>query len=666
MGEGDHLPNISMLFDCSGDNPSSLLYREIARNALKNILPPNLLIPHYEDLDLQSDQQEEFSTLLPLFHAFPGPTVPTNISFFVLSKYRPNSFQFFFEMISHWLVPGKRLNITLFHAIDFYLPDLGPDIYTLCEVMVNVDRQDELEELSRNLPIIETEICLGMQSNYYARRILEVKGLTPDAKTAIIQDAIASLIDRLPKVFDYDLLTEMQHVLVMSPDEFKAQRQSRHLTRIISGHYLFRKILREAVQRVPEKRHLNLKLFRASLHMPEGDKTVLGIIVGFNFLRDKEVFEERHLLSAIQNYVPAAQAVENSFFANRRGTEQICTFYFEIEKPDGEKFTADEIRILRQELPTDLKDRIEHLMHPVFMPRNEEEIMRNILSLSNQIKYIHDLPQVIISFDQQTHTDLFFTIILVRVMKPGSASIQDMFSFAETPLGYIHDRTKTVGFLRKKYAKEAAVFGVKVDKNQFLRRDHSIDLNKARQTVSLELVKVLGDIRDFNGGLISKQNELLCSLREALNDTVKYNELLLENFFYSLTPDVMRTVLDAQVLKEWFLLLLESIDAGFFAGENYSVKMQVEPDYVIAMVKAEDKGLRDLLNQALSGFDTTSTKCGCSFVSVYELSYIGFIYLCDEPDGQQLFCQTLQKTLDTWHHKVHFVGPILEENVREA
>jgi len=649
MVDNNFLPNIKMLFNLSNEN-SNLLYKDIACNSLKKILPANLLQPVSLDADLLSDQQEEFAALLPIFHYTPCQSTPANISFFVLSKYRSNAFQFFFEMISHWLVPGKRLNVVLVNAQDFHLPDLGKELYTLCEVIIHVEKAEDLEELQRNLPIIETEICLGMQSVYYARRILEIKGLSADAKTAIIQDYIASLIARLPKIFDYDLLTEMQHVLVMCRDEFKAERESRHLSKIISGHYLFRKVLREAAGKMPEKRHLNVKLFRASLHQEETEKQVLGILVGFNFLRDKEVFEERHLLSAIQNYVSSAQPVEHSFFANRRGTENICTFYMEIEKPGGEPFHSDEIKLLKQELPSDLKDRIEHLMHPVFMPRNEEEIMRNILSLSNQIRYIHDVPQVIISFDQQTYTDLFFTIILVRVMKPGCSSIQEMFN-NESEVGYIHDRSKTVGFLRKKYAKEAAVFGLTLPKYQFLRKDNSIDLNKARQAVASELNKVLGDVRDFNGGLISKQNELLCILREALSSSVKYSDLLLENFFYSLTPDVMRTVLEPTMLQAWFKMLLELIDAGFFAGEDYSVKIQTESNYTIVMVKAEDKSLREVLNQALSPLDVTSTKLACSYVSVYELSYIGFLYLSSDPDDQQNFCQILQTTLANWNQK---------------
>lgn len=649
-------PRIVTLFDSSGDDPNHHHYQEVISNTLKKILPDNIRVLA-TDPDLLEDQREEFLSLLPLLTATSCEKTPAHISFFLISKFRPNAFKFFFEMVSNWLVPGKRLNVLLFYAVDFHMPDLCEDGFTLCEVIVRVDDAAELEILRCNLPIIETEVRLGMQSTYYAQRILEIKGLAADAKTSMIQEHIAFLLKRLPKIFENDVLTEMQHVLVMCRDEFKAARDCRHLSRIISIHYLFRKSLRESVKVSPDRRHLSLKLFKTTIHPPSAEgKVVLGVVVGLNFLGDKEVFEERQLLGAIQNYIPSAQVVENSFFANKRGTEQICTLYLEIEKVNGDEFTGEEIRILRQELPTDLKDRIEHLMHPVFMPRNEEEIMRNILALSNQIKYLHDLPQVIISFDQQTHSDLFFTVILLKVMTPGSPSIQEMFRNSASSLGYIHDRSKTVGFLRKKYTKEATVFGVKLDKNQFLRRDHSIDLNKARQTVVSELVFIVGELRDFNGGMISKQNETFCVLRDLVSKHVKYNELLLENFFYSLTPDVMRTVLDPKLLKSLFLLLLESIDHGFFSGENYALKMQVDPRHILVMIKSEERSIKESIDRALSRFDFHSSKLASSFVLVYEIAYLGYLYICDEPEHQQSFCQSLQHSIMSWDQKRRFIS----------
>lgn len=591
------VPKISTTFDTQAADGINSIYYGAIRQILQKILPLEVFVIQEADADFQADQREHFHALLPIVQYQLTSEVQTNLSFYALYKYRSNAFKFFFEMITNWLVPGKRLNAVMVYAVDFYMPEISQDLYTLCEVMINIDNLTDLTEIQGNLPIIESEVRLGLESSYYARRILEVKGLSPDKKTTMIQEYIANLVRRLPRNFDIDIMSEMQHVLVICRDDFKAVRGTRHLSRIISVQYLFRKALREAVKLFPEKRHLSLKLFRAKLRLPDGDKTIVGILVGVNFLKDQEVFEKKHLLTAIQNYIPSAHAIEDSFFANRRGTENICTLYIEIEKNNGEEFTHEEIRFLRRKLPIDLKDRIEHLMHPIFMPRNEEEIMRNVLSLSNQIKYMRDIPQVTISFDEQTQTSLFFTVILVRVIKPGSPSIQEMFKGSKTVLHYLHDRCKTVGHLRKKYIKEANVFRIKLSKSHYLRKDHSIDLFKARQFVIAELSRIVGEVRDFNGGIISKQNELLCAVRDLLGESIKYNDLLLENFFYSLLPVAMRAIMDPLALKNLFLMQVESIEKSFFNNEIYLLSLSQDSQYVYVMIKAQNRSIKEELSR---------------------------------------------------------------------
>jgi hypothetical protein len=638
------LPKIVTQFESSVDE-NHLLYTQALRNTLQKILPHQLWegpSEHY---------LENLHGLLPFVFNPTVNDVPVNLSFYAIFKYRANAFQFFFEMISHWLIPPKRLNAVWVHAVDFWIPEISEERYTLCEVMVHVDNHMDLAEVQRNLPRIEREAKLGLSSSYHARRILGLKGLSLDEKTALVQDHIAYLIQRRPRDFDQDVMTEMQHAFAMCSDTFKVQRDSRHLSRVISVHYLFRKAVRNAIRLLPEKRYLSLKIFRAHIHLPKGEKAVLAILVGVNFLKDKEAFEKRHILGAIQNYISNAQVVEDSFFTNRRGTENICTLYLEIEKSNGEFFTSAEIKTLRKELPIDLKDRIEQLMHPVFMPRNEEEIMRNVLILSNQIKFIRDIPQVIINFDEQTHTSLFFTIILVRVLKPQARSIQDLFSYKETFLSYIHDRCKAVGTLRKKHVKEATIFRVKISKEQFLRRDHSIDLYKARQTVCMELCRVVGEVRDYNGGMISKQNELLATLRDLMGESIKYREFLLENFFYSIMPVTMRAILNPECLKILFEIQLEIIDTPFSNGEGYTLKMRIENDFVYVMIKAQERSIKDELTQTFTKQQIPPFDLANSYVKIYDVPYVGFLYRCSDHEKQRHFCQTVHNVINTWEYK---------------
>ena len=113
------------------------------------------------------------------------------------------------------MIPGKSLKVVAVNAIDFTLPLIGEDIFTLCEVAIDVDNSEEIEVIQRNFPLIETEARLGLDSEYYARKILEVKGVSSDQKTTIIQQHIAFISKRMPKIFSKDVFNEMRHIFVL-------------------------------------------------------------------------------------------------------------------------------------------------------------------------------------------------------------------------------------------------------------------------------------------------------------------------------------------------------------------------------------------------------------------------------------------------------------------
>ena len=155
---------------------------------------------------------------------------------------------------------------------------------------------------------------------------------------------------------------------------------------------------------------------------------------------------------------------------------------------------------------------------------------------TNAFKFINDLPQVIISFNTQTEDELLFTVILLRLSRKKDHCIDELFRDSPTELKIKELEVKRVGLLRKRYPKEANVFKVSLDKKKFLRKDFTIDLFKARQAVSNELNTIFNGIRDFNGGILSKQQEVFQELRNLVKEKSSNKDFLLENFFYSLTP----------------------------------------------------------------------------------------------------------------------------------
>lgn len=636
---------IAPLFEANKGGSNTRLHHIVTCDLLRRIVPKDIVALSWQD---KAECFKEYKKILPLVTVSEEQKIPFNLSFFLLCQFRPNAFQFFYEVVSRWLVPGKRLNVELFFATDFRFPDLSDEIYTVAEAMVRIENQYDLEVLQKHLPIIETELRLGVASVYHARRIMEIKGLGADEKTAKIHENIASLIKRRSGNVDWDILSEMQHFLINCSDKFKAVHEYQYMSRVICFLYLFRKSLHKSIKGQEEKRHLLLKFMRVRLHLSSQVKRVLGVLVAISLKGNHEVFEERHLIRGVQNIIPQVKTVEGSFFMSHSPNESVRTLYFEIEKTDGVEFSSEEIKKLSKRLPSDLKAGVERLIHPIFMPRNEEEIMRNILTLSQQLKYVRDIPEVILSFDEQTATRLSFTVILLRILKSDSKSIQELFLNKKTFLEYFPERVKNVGFLRKKYAKEATVFHVRLDKARFLREDHSLDLYKARRAVVEELISILGEIRDFNGGMISKQNEVFLFLKELLGGVGKHHGLLLENFFYSLTPVVMRSLLEPLYLKKLFLLLLDALEDGITESNRYLLRFHQEIDSLFMVVIAKEKAFKADLIRAVDHLKSLGFESAYVNVNVQGKHAMGFIYQSQETEKQTLFYATVEEVIKSW------------------
>lgn len=623
------------------DEDQEAYHRVLILKSLKKILPLEFFVDNLDLEQTHSYQHKILSSVIPILTHTHPIAFPGTLSFFALSKARSGSFRFFFEMISRWLLPAKKLNILLVNSLDFQLPDLSLETYTLSEISIRVEAEDDLKDIRHHFALLGAEIGLGIQSAFYAQRILEMKGLSGDEKASLIQGLVSLLVKRFPHVYDNGVFKEMQHVLVMCRDEFKNDRRARHLSRIISIHYLFRKSLDEAIKKNPQKRFLSLKIFRAFIQSVQGRRRVLAIMIGVNLFRDQEAFGEKHLLMAIQHHIPSVQAVEQSFFINK-GTDQICTLYLEIEKVEGEDFTDAEINCLRRELPGDLKNCIEHKLHPVFMPCNEEEVMRNILILSNQVRYPRDIPQVFILFEEQGQSYLSFIVIMVRLLKPGVPPISDIFRTNRTYLTYLHDRTKVVGYVRKKYAKEANVFRLRLAKDPFLRADYSLDLYKARQSIAAELTRLVGEFRDYNGGMISKQHEQLAQIKELLGHPQSYQELLLENFFYSLAP-IIRSLLDPVAFKTLFILLQKSLEAY---KESYYLASQARDGNMFVLIISEDPHLQDLLQRDIQPLQIPSTELAAASTKTNSHFCLGYICSVKDSDKQKQFLAAIQQCVE--------------------
>lgn len=594
-------------------------YREGAKDLIRRLIPSDLLEEGGVEL---ASQRARFADMLPLIQWSDLTRAPCALSVLLLCKYRLNACNFFYDMVSRWLLPQKRVNVELFFASDVRVPHLSDDLLCVAEIVVHLKSAQDVEEVCRNLHAVETEIRLGVVSNYHARRILEFKGLSTDGKTAMIQEKIGSLTQSHSKDFDQGIFSQMQQFLVCVREDFKQLRDYHHISRIISNLHSLRKFISQNVKVYPSKRHVIFKFLRTKLS-PNG-KPVLGVLAAINFLREHEVFETAHLISAIQKNLSGIRLVEGSAFVDR-GEEAIQTIYLEIEKEGKGDFTIDEIQLLKIHLPDQIKGHIEQLTHPIFMPRNEEEVLRNIMSLSRQIQFAGDMPHLIISFDEQKGDDLCFSIILVRVVSEKEMGLQDLFASKKSEIKYIPDRVRRVGHIRRKFVKEATVFRTVLPSKNFLRLDRSVDLYKARSFILNEVSRVVGEVRDYNGGMIYKLNESLKMLKTTLGKIA--DPILLEKFFYSIIPIEMRSSLETEPLKQFFLTLQQSM-------KSESLQVRQELNRVYAVGPKKKKSL---------DFVTDPHKLVSFTIEIHDATYMGTLLLSDVKEDQSEFLKAVER-----------------------
>ncbi len=690
----DQLLKIEPLFNYPETVAESFeIYLHSLQALIKRVLPKEILDLGKTILSFEcTDEIEEFYHQILM--AIPtvswtkgGEIFPHIISISTLcqAEYTHGVGRFLGDIYSRWLIPGKQLQLVYVHSMAFRFtmnPTFG---FFIHELFVKIDSKKDLTLVHENLPTLVREVGLNIAAVQHARKVISLKPFTIDQKRVIIQENISSLLNRpsresshsifdqmqhflikvsaeekvtqikeqiapllefRPQIFDRDIFHELQTFVFHFKDAFVANRHLNHLSRIISYTYLFRKFLTHSSLTGPNQRHLNIKLLHTRMVIDGVEKKIVGVLVGINMLRENELIGEKHLFKAIQSILPGIQKIQESLIADRKLNCNIKTLYLEIYKKEG-NFTLEELKNLRKRLPREIKTRIESVINPIFMPRNEEEIMRNILVLSNQLKSIQDIPHVIISFHKQTETKISFSVVLLRVLKPEDKSLDKLFIKEKSKAKFTDHDIKTVGLIRKRYPKQANIFEIHLEKKQFLRKDFSVDLSHARRHVYNTICDMLGDVRDYNGGMISKQNEVLNELKKLLFQINIRNDFILENFFYSLMPSYMQSIAKPQILKKLFILILEALEHDY-ANQFYFLKTQIVEDHFLLTLGAINPTLKDFVEERLEPLDLESTTLTSSFVNIYDISCTSFMLKFTDSDQHQLFLQSIIESIKIW------------------
>lgn len=647
----------------------------------------------FKEIDDISDEKAFFDSIhkqIPLFQVSPLETPPCNFSFITIchGEYTHGVGRFIPDMLARWLIPGKQIALNGNRSLLFRFKNNPAKSYFFVEYYVSINDENEKNLIEKNINRFLNDLQLTILSVYHARYIISLKKLSIEQKSAMIEENIASLLHRKnsrkelsafdqmhdfliklsaekklseiqenikhllytrPKTFDRDVFDEMHQLTSQLQNHFTAIRDPRHISRIISFQYLFKKTVKKLLEsKKSDQRHISIKVVKTALHN-EKEQNVLGILISVNFIRDTEKLNKQQLLKSIKELLSDIQYIPDSYIQDP-SDKKICSLYFEIEKSKKKSFMIEEIELLKRRLPSILKAHIESVVTPIFMPRNEEEIFRNIIFLGNQIKFVKDLPQVIISFDKQTGKQIAFTVIFVRVSKPETVPIKDLFAKTQSPLKYIPEEVKQVGFVKKKYPKEANLFRVYMKKTPFFRKDNSLDLSKARRTVVNELTKITGEFRDNNGGLIQKQSQAFDVLKEKLGKVGVDHEFLLENLFYSLRPAIMQSIMDPNILKPFFQLFLKTIKEDYLT-KPFQIESVTVGNHFLVMIGSLSLSYKESLSSTISQLELPSLDLTESSLEFNHVSTLGYILKSKDLSQRTHFFSALLEGLKRWEQK---------------
>ena len=588
---------------------------------------------------------------LPIIKYSSNTSVPGSISIALLCKPLKliRSENYFLKMVKLWLIPYEETTILSFLQMPFYFNGFIEESLFMAKAQVLVKNKRHEGLIRDNIPLLIRSKKNGISSGDYAKKILETKVFSLSNKMEFIQETLIKILNRFPTKFNKSIFSGMAYTCTHTTSEFQEQRSYSHLTRMIISLFIIRNQLDKEARAFPEKRHMKIKFLQTELEFPFGKKPVIGLVIVVNLFHKYEFFEEKHILLSLQQYMSNVQIVPGSFYRFYANQGPVLTLYLELEKKDGSRFTLAELSVFKQNLVNELIKRIEYLVPSLFKVRNEEETMRNILLLSQELKSSVDLPQIMVSFDQHSQDDLTFTVILLRVKNEKTIPIQNLLHDRDQRIHFIPDRIQVVTYLKKKHPIEANVFRLQIAKLPiFLRMDFSVNLYLARQEILTFLHQNIGEVRDYNGGMIIKQSELLSQIKRLFSDLSNKNQELLENFFYSLNPIESQATIPLRTLSLFFEIFIREVEKKISKDEFYHIEFQNDNENIFAIIKVTDLNLRKFIEKQLMRIQIYDYSLISSFLSFEGIHYMSFFYCNEIRDKQNQFKQALLDALSEW------------------
>ncbi|NGX61084.1 MAG: Oligopeptide-binding protein OppA [Chlamydiae bacterium] len=438
-----------------------------------------------------------------------------------------------------------------------------------------------------------------------------------------------------------DSLTSLAiRFLSTSSPEFRSTHSKQHLTKILAAFARFEYKIQEEKRNFPHRRALRCRLLKT---VAQGSNTI-GILIVLHLQHYSEFLTQEHVLRAINRILSGVKSNGKASYSYRDIPNEISYIYLEIDKTRGRGFSPLEEAQLQKNLVKELHESIESLSPSLFLVRNEEEIFRTIIQISREIITIQDIPQVSISFQEQTGNGfLKFSVVIVRAQKEGALPLKSFTSQLPRTVRFVPEMISNLGTLKKPYFKEANVFSLEVEGSLFIRKNSSIDLRAAREYVSKALGLMIREYRDYNGGLYLKQNEQLKEIKQILGEHENNNKVLMESLFYSFSPTLFQTFILPEAGKGCTSLFLKAIETPLSGNLPFILLKDEQKKYSLVVIKSSHEEVSHFLTKEVANFPYSPSRFGYVTQYIDGMYYIGLLY--QYPSDPNWFAATEEKLL---------------------
>jgi len=356
-------------------------------------------------------------------------------------------------------------------------------------------------------------------------------------KNETLKSAVKKALRRFPKTLDGELMLGLYRLLGCTKPEFVTDRTEKHLKKILLAQFFLQKQLTKSKEN-HFARGVHVHLFC--------ERQCFCISTALSYQRHSEIITEQHILNAFKNLIAGIELIPGSSYIWQFPGMTSLFCYFEVRKSRGYTVSVRELKALQNDFKEEILKSIISCCPAVFWPYNHEESFRQILILNKEIQTHGDLPHTAIHFQGQTARELEFLIHLVYPHKESSTFSIDTIVERLSP-----SMRLVVHYSRTFSLTTGCSFSLFLPTSQPM---YAVNLLKKRQAILALLEDVIGPIRDYNGGLFTKQEEAFAALEEKLAERVPGFNRFAENLFYSLKPIEQQFTLPFSIFESLFSL----------------------------------------------------------------------------------------------------------------